>query len=245
MEDFIVPLSENPNPSNNNTSVHNKSQKKLIVSLSLVLVLMVGGFLFIFRHSSSSSVKGADANVPLTTTPVPSGTPIPTDVVPTQADSSSSNSSSNPTAAGPTVPAVPTIVCTGPDGKQFNTTQAACDSFNAAWAPTPTPTPAPIATPTPAPLNVSCGVPSGNMAVGSTETITFTLKDSSNNVIASQNSDVTISDNLSSFSYSNPYSTDSNGIITINNFTSATAGNPTFTVSYIGNSATTNCVTFN
>ena len=38
-------------------------------------------------------------------------------------------------------PSEPQIDCTGPDGKQFQTTQEECDSFNAAWAPTPTPNP--------------------------------------------------------------------------------------------------------
>ncbi len=154
MEDFIVPLNENPSPDRENRNASTGGQKKLIVSLSLVLVLMTGGFLFIFHHSVSSGVKGVDANVPLTTTPVPSDTPTPTDVVPTQADSSSSNSSSNTSVAGPTVPADPTIVCTGPDGKQFNTTQAACNSFNAAWAtPMPTQTPTPTDTPVPTPTD--------------------------------------------------------------------------------------------
>lgn len=36
-------------------------------------------------------------------------------------------------------PTEPQITCTGPDGKQFQTTQEECDAFNAAWAPTPTP----------------------------------------------------------------------------------------------------------
>lgn len=35
-------------------------------------------------------------------------------------------------------PSQPQIDCTGPDGKHFQTTQAECDSFNAAWVPSPT-----------------------------------------------------------------------------------------------------------